>query len=71
MHADDIRAALANRRQWLATADETRQQAMDDIAQLAHDGTAAGLTVTEVAQIVGMSRQTIHTMLNNKKEPTS
>lgn len=60
MHPDDARALL---REWRQSMDASREQVKaqrDDLPAIVAGAEKAGLTKTEIAELVGMSRQSLY-----------
>jgi DNA-binding phage protein len=70
MDADEIRRELreAGRRRTDALA--ARDAATARIAELAPAATAAGIPMTEVARLAGITRQAIYLALSERRPPT-
>lgn len=62
-HPDDCRAALERICERRAAGERIRAEAMADLAVWIPAALAAGLTVSEVARLAGVTRQTVYDTL--------
>lgn len=62
--ADDIRSCLEEAGERRAQADQARDEAMHDIHRLLCEGLDAELSISEMARLAGISRQTVYDLLD-------
>lgn len=65
-HPEDVREGLTETKRRRAAAERDRAEAMADTREWLAAGHEAGLTVTELAALAGLTRRTVYTVLDGR-----